>query len=71
MRLPESLLAALDTEVREGRAASRTSVIKAAIERELRERLYERDNEILTPTTSDGLDAVVASQTFSHLSELD
>ena len=47
VRLPEELVAFMDRQVHEGRAASRAAVVAAAIERERRREIGERDAAIL------------------------
>lgn len=59
VRLPDKMVAALDSAVADGRAASRTSLVQAAIERELRHVAAERDAEILRRSGADDLDGLV------------
>ncbi len=53
VRLPDKMVAELDSAVADGRAASRTSLVQAAIERELRHVAAERDAEILRRSGAD------------------
>ena len=60
VRLPERLVEFLDTEVAEGRAASRAALVTSALERELRRAAAERDVELLRAAPgADDLDALV------------
>ena len=54
VRLPEELVAFIDARVHDGRAASRAAVVAAAVERERRRELAERDAAILAATPADG-----------------
>ena len=54
VRLPEVLVAFMDQQVRDGRAASRAAVVAAAIERERRRQIGERDAAILAAAGVDG-----------------
>ena len=60
VRLPEELVAYIDRQVHNGRAASRAAVVAAAIERERRREIGERDAAILAAASSDadGLDGL-------------
>ncbi|MDO5697652.1 MAG: ribbon-helix-helix domain-containing protein [Dermatophilus congolensis] len=46
VRLPDELVAQVDSLVSAGAARSRAEVVESALERELRRRLYERDAAI-------------------------
>jgi len=48
VRLPEDIVAFLDSEVRDGRAKSRAELVLRALEREQRRQLAARDVEILS-----------------------
>jgi len=48
VRLPEEIVAFLDSEVRDGRAKSRAELVLRALEREQRRQLAARDVEILS-----------------------
>lgn len=50
VRLPDELVRALDSIVREGPDPSRASVIERALEREIRRLRYEQEAEILPRT---------------------
>ncbi|MFN0027353.1 MAG: YlcI/YnfO family protein [Acidimicrobiales bacterium] len=54
VRLPEELVAFMDRQVRAGRAVSRAAVVAAAIERERRREIGERDAAILAAAGADG-----------------
>lgn len=62
VRLPEELVRALDSIVREGPDPSRASVIERALEREIRRRRYEQEAEVLLQSLQsapdDDLDAL-------------
>lgn len=47
VRLPDEMVAFLDEAVASGRARSRAAVVAAALEREMRRAVAERDAEIL------------------------
>lgn len=47
VRLPDELVRALDSIVREGPDTSRASVIERALEREIRRQRYEQEAEVL------------------------
>lgn len=69
MRLPEELVAFMDRQVHDGRAASRAAVVAAAIERERRREIAERDAAILAAAGDvDGLDELArfAAGTVFH-----
>ena len=51
--MPEDLVAFVDQEVDEGRAASRASVVIRALEREQRRLIAARDVQILTTVGDD------------------
>lgn len=53
VRLPDEIVAFLDSEVREHRATSRASLVLRALERERRRQAAARDAEILAHTTAD------------------
>lgn len=54
VRLPEELVEFMDRQVHEGRSASRAAVVAAAIERERRREIGERDAAILAGAGRDG-----------------
>ena len=54
LRLPEELVAFIDAQVHDGRASSRAAVVAAAVERERRRDLAERDAVILAAAQGDG-----------------
>ncbi|USQ82293.1 hypothetical protein [Ornithinimicrobium faecis] len=61
LRLHDELVAFLDRNVAEGRAASRASLVTSALEREMRRQVAERDAEILREVgAEDDLDDLVA-----------
>ncbi|WP_068402952.1 YlcI/YnfO family protein [Kribbia dieselivorans] len=67
VRLPEEVVAFLDSSVQAGRAASRAALVTSAVEREMRRQLAERDAEILLREgAGDELDAVV-DWTVAHI----
>ena len=73
VRLPEELVAFMDRQVHEGRAASRAAVVAAAIERERRREIGERDAAILAAAGSgdDGLDELARFTAGTVLDDLD
>ncbi len=54
VRLPEELVAFIDAQVHDGRASSRAAVVAAAVERERRRQLAERDAAILAAARAHG-----------------
>ena len=62
VRLPDDLVAFIDARIEQGRASSRAAVVAAAIERERRRDIAERDAAILARTTNhdDGFAALAA-----------
>ncbi|ANQ75716.1 MULTISPECIES: YlcI/YnfO family protein [Rhodococcus] len=52
VRLPDEIVAFLDSEVREQRATSRASLVLRALERERRRQAAARDAEILAHATA-------------------
>lgn len=61
VRLPDEIVAFLDTEVAEGRARSRADIVTGALEREYRRQRAERDAGILREVgPEDDLDPLVA-----------
>ena len=56
VRLPEDLVAFIDRRVASGHATSRAAVVGAAVERERRREIAERDAMILAAAGSDDLD---------------
>ncbi len=73
VRLPEELVAFMDRQVHEGRAASRAAVVAAAIERERRREIGERDAAILAAGggDDDGFDALARFTAGTVLDDLD
>lgn len=60
VRLPDEMVAFLDSAVAQGRAASRAALVAAALEREMRRQAAERDAAILREQgAADDLDALV------------
>lgn len=69
VRLPDALVDFIDERVHSGEAASRAAVVSAAVERERRRRLADRDVVILTtPGRDEDLDelAVYAATVALH-----
>lgn len=58
VRLPEELVEFIDRCVSEGTGASRAAVIAAAVDRERRRAVAERDVAILLANAEDDLDAL-------------
>jgi Arc/MetJ-type ribon-helix-helix transcriptional regulator len=56
VRLPEDLVAFIDRRVASGDATSRAAVVGAAVERERRREIAERDAMILAASGPDDLD---------------
>jgi Arc/MetJ-type ribon-helix-helix transcriptional regulator len=56
VRLPEELVAFIDRRVASGKAGSRAVVVAAAVERERRREIAERDAMILATAGPDDLD---------------
>lgn len=54
VRLPDEIVAFLDSEVREHRATSRASLVLRAFERERRRQAAARDAEIFAHALTDG-----------------
>jgi Arc/MetJ-type ribon-helix-helix transcriptional regulator len=73
VRLPDELVTFMDRQVREGRAASRAAVVAAAIERERRREIGERDAAILAAAGSDddGLDELARFTAGAVFDDLD
>lgn len=73
VRLPEELVAFMDRQMHEGRATSRAAVVAAAIERERRREIGERDAAILAAAGSDddGLDELARFTAGTVLDDLD
>lgn len=61
VRLPEDIVAFLDSEVSGGRAKSRAQVVLRALEREQRRQLAVRDVEILSDGAGTGSDVNIAA----------
>lgn len=60
VRLPDEMVAFLDTAVASGQAASRAALVTSAVEREMRRLFAERDAELLRDQGSaDDLDPLV------------
>lgn len=73
VRLPEELVAFMDRQVHDGRATSRAAVVAAAIERERRREIGERDAAILAAAGGDdeGLDELARFAAGTVLNDLD
>lgn len=73
VRLPEELVAFMDRQVHDGRAASRAAVVAAAIERERRREIGERDAAILAAAggDDDGLDELARFTAGTAFDDLD
>lgn len=72
VRLPEELVAFIDHQVHDGRAASRAAVVAAAVERERRRQIGERDAAILAASgDNDGLDELARFTARTALDDLD
>ena len=73
VRLPEALVAFIDRQVHDGRAASRAAVVAAAIERERRREIGERDAAILAAAGRDdeGLDELARFAAGTVFDDLD
>ena len=73
VRLPEELVAFIDAQVHDGRATSRAAVVAAAVERERRRDLAERDVAILAAAEGDedGFDDLARYAAGTGLVELD
>ncbi|WP_298134883.1 ribbon-helix-helix domain-containing protein [Micropruina sp.] len=60
VRLPDEMVAFLDTAVAQGKAASRAALVASALEREMRRQAAEQDAGILRERgAADDLDALV------------
>jgi len=60
VRLPDEMVAFLDSSVASGRAPSRAALVASALEREMRRLLAEQDAQILrTGGAADDLDVLV------------
>lgn len=70
VRLPEDLVAFIDARVERGSASSRAAVVAAAIERERRREIAERDAAILAGI-SDDVDEYGALAVFAARIPLD
>jgi Arc/MetJ-type ribon-helix-helix transcriptional regulator len=72
VRLPEELVAFMDRQVHDGRATSRAAVVAAAIERERRREIGERDAAILAAAgVDDDLDALARFSVGTTFDDLD
>jgi Arc/MetJ-type ribon-helix-helix transcriptional regulator len=58
VRLPDELVAFLDSEVAAGEAPSRAAIVARALERERRRRAAEADARVLTASPDRDLDAL-------------
>lgn len=58
VRLPDDLVAQLDSLVGQGVAPSRTSIVEQALRRELRRHQYAREVEVLQQESDGDLDAL-------------
>ena len=71
VRLPDELVAFIDQRVEHGEATSRAAVVAAAVERERRREIAERDAAILClGTAEDDLDALAALAAQTALDDL-
>jgi Arc/MetJ-type ribon-helix-helix transcriptional regulator len=71
VRLPDDLVEFIDHQVERGQAASRAAVIAAAIDRERRRKVAERDAAILARAGSDeGFDELAAFAARTSLDDL-
>jgi len=71
VRLPDDLVEFIDERVEQGDATSRAAVVAAAVDRERRRQIAERDAEILARSTSgDDLDDLAAFSTRTSLEDL-
>jgi Arc/MetJ-type ribon-helix-helix transcriptional regulator len=60
VRLPDEMVAFLDSAVAAGKAPSRAALVAAAVEREMRRQAAERDAQLLRENgTADDLDDLV------------
>jgi len=72
VRLADDLVDFIDRRVKDGKASSRAAVIAAAIDRERRRAIAERDAAILAKTASgDDLDDLAAYASRAELTDLD
>lgn len=74
VRLPDDLVDFVDRRVRDGKATSRAAVVAAALERERRRALAERDAAILAASGSadeDGFDALARLAAGTPIDQLD
>lgn len=72
VRLPEELVAYIDRQVDDGKAASRAAVVAAAVERERRREIGERDAAILAASRDDdGLDELARFAARTAFDDLD
>ena len=72
VRLPDSLVEFIDGRVRDGAASSRAAVIAAAVDRERRRAIAERDAAILAAESRpDDLDELATYAARTRLSDLD
>jgi Arc/MetJ-type ribon-helix-helix transcriptional regulator len=72
VRLPDDLVDFIDGRVRAGEAPSRAAVISAAVERERRRAIAERDAGILAAAPgADDLDELAAYAARTRLNDLD
>jgi Arc/MetJ-type ribon-helix-helix transcriptional regulator len=65
VRLPESLIAFVDADVKEGRVRSRADAVAKALHREQRQRRAEADAAIYTSGADADADAIV-THTSAH-----
>lgn len=74
VRLPDDLVEFVDRRVRDGKATSRAAVVAAALERERRRALAERDAAILATTgeaDQDDFDALARFAAGTSIEPLD
>ena len=72
VRLADDLVDFIDRRVKDGKASSRAAVIAAAVDRERRRAIAERDAAILVKTASgDDLDDLAAYASRAELTDLD
>ncbi len=71
VRLPDDLVEFIDQRVEHGKATSRAAVVAAAVDRERRRQIAERDAEILARSTSgDDLDDLASYSAGTSLDDL-
>ena len=72
IRLADDLVEFIDRRIKDGKASSRAAVVAAAIDRERRRAIAERDAAILARVaTGDDLDDLAAYAARTELTDLD